>query len=67
MKNTTKNQDNEDIIDVEAPKYDYWKKDDINETRTTMPTKIEDKTLEEQTNLKKLSSQGSHWNNAKTW
>jgi len=65
----TDSDDQKKVTDVdieEKPKYDFWKRDDINETRSTMPVKI----VEENKSapiLLKTKSQGSHWNNAKTW
>ena len=50
----------DDLIDV--PKYDSWKRDDINNSRGTMPVKAEVTTT-----FIKTSSQGSDWNSAKTW
>jgi len=73
MKKTNKKEglsdsdDEKKVTDVdieEKPKYDFWKRDDINETRSTMPVKIVE---ENKSALIKTKSQGSHWNNAKTW
>ncbi len=46
-------------------KHGDWKRSDINETKSTMPTKYnENQTLMQPV---KTNSQGSSWNNAKTW